>query len=98
MYILGLASRPIEMKAFTDFRTFKNAMEALLKANPGCTISSFYLKDVSRIYLVGVKGKMDSLCVFTTSEEMQEQQIKYGRFYTPSEVYSFALGDEGGDQ
>lgn len=97
MYILGLASRPIEMKAFKDFRTFKDAMEVLLKANPGCTISSFFLKDVSRIYLVGVKGKMDSLCVFTTSEEMQEQYTKYIRFYSFQEVYSFALGDEASD-
>lgn len=97
MYILGLTGRPNTFKAIEDSPIkFAKEHKDLAKASPATLIFSMFLPDLEKVFIVGIYGKLDTACFFTTPEEMNDQRNRYAKFYTAREIYTLELSVKRG--
>jgi hypothetical protein len=103
MYILGLSGRPDTFTCKGSKKDFLTSIDATLNKKyqdaRGQHIFFFvHIPDASRVWVTGVKGKQDTFCAYTTSEEAQTQREKYAKFYGIKEVYMISFGDDDNDK
>jgi|SRR3990172_4627419 len=101
MYILGLAGRPDTFTCKADEKSFLKAIKVTLdkKYQEASGTPFFFVKiDAERIWTVGVRGKQDTFCAYTTELEAKEKANKFATYYGSREVYLISFGDENNDR
>ncbi len=102
MFILGLAGRPDTFTCKRDMPDFIRAIKATLNKKyqnaAGIPFFFVHIPNVSRVWVTGVRGKQDTFCAFTTSEEAVNKRDKYVPYFGAKEVYLISFGDEDQDK
>ncbi len=95
MYLAGVLNRPDTFACYSDEKRF---LARIKKLSEKKLLSWFlHIPDVSRVWMVGIKGRMDTMQIFTTEQEVTDARHKLSRFYAPGEIYLISFGDEAND-